>query len=204
MINATISFDNRASPAAEASSALASSPADAELAILESIYESQRRERALTQRELAESAGLSLGMTNALLKRFADKGWVMLRRLSARHIQYALSPEGVAEIARRSYRYFRRTARSAAMYRDILEAFAMRVKRGGAERVVLAGASDLDFILEYACERHGLTFVKGADPAKAARLAADPSTVLIEAEGDDPSAPPLPGAKRLAEVLVGA
>lgn len=176
---------------------------DAELVILENIYSSQRKERPLTQRELAEASGLSLGMTNTLLRRFAEKGWVMLKRLNARNIQYALSPDGVAEIARRSYRYFRRTARSAAMYRDILESFALRVKRGGAKRVVLAGASDLDFILEYACERHGLTFVKGIDPVKAVRLGEDPSTVLVCAEGEDPRLVNA-GSYRLSEVLVAS
>ncbi|HUW33669.1 MAG TPA: winged helix-turn-helix transcriptional regulator, partial [Planctomycetota bacterium] len=60
---------------------------DAELSILENIYSSQRRSHGLTQRDLAESAGLSLGMTNALLKRFSDKGWVLLKRLNARSIQ---------------------------------------------------------------------------------------------------------------------
>lgn len=176
---------------------------DAELAILENIYASQRRERPLTQRELAEATGLSLGMTNALLKRFAEKGWVMLKRLNARSIQYALSPDGVSEIARRSYRYFRRTARSAAMYRDILESFAMSLKRKGAHRVVLAGASDLDFILEYACERHGLTFVKGSDAAKAARLADDSSTILICAE-DEETLSAHGQVYRLSDVLVAA
>ncbi|HPG86689.1 MAG TPA: winged helix-turn-helix transcriptional regulator, partial [Spirochaetales bacterium] len=69
---------------------------DAELVILESIYSSQKRSRALTQRDLAEAAGLSLGMTNALVKRFSDKGWVLLKRLNSRNIQYALTPDGVA------------------------------------------------------------------------------------------------------------
>lgn len=174
---------------------------DAELAILESIYSSQRREAALTQRDLADAAGLSLGMTNALLKRFAEKGWVLLKRLNSRNIQYALTPEGVNEIAHRSYRYFRRTARSASVYRDILEGFVLRVKREGATRVVLAGASDLDFILEYACERHGLVFVKGVDAARAARLGSAAETVVLVSETDEGPTPP--GARRLAEVLVG-
>lgn len=44
---------------------------DAELAILESIYSSQKFDNSLTQRDLAVASGLSLGMTNALLKRFS-------------------------------------------------------------------------------------------------------------------------------------
>ncbi|MDX9899763.1 MAG: winged helix-turn-helix transcriptional regulator [Spirochaetia bacterium] len=159
---------------------------DAELSILENIYSSQKRSRALTQRDLAEAAGLSLGMTNALLKRFSDKGWVLLKRLNARNIQYALTPDGVNEIAHRTYRYFKRTARAAGLYRDMIEAFVMDKKRAGATRLVLAGVSDLDFLIEYACERHGLLFVKTVDASKAARLGVDAGTVIVHAEGDKP------------------
>jgi len=164
---------------------------DAELSILENIYASQKRSTSVTQRDLAEAAGLSLGMTNALLKRFSDKGWLLLKRLNSRNIQYALTPEGVNEIAHRTYRYFKRTARAAGLYRDIIESFVMAKKRAGATRLVLAGVSDLDFLVEYACERHGLLFVKSADPSKAARLSDDPGTVLVRAdEGDGPGSAP--------------
>lgn len=161
---------------------------DAELAILESIYSSQRRSQDVTQRDLAAAAGLSLGMTNALLRRFSDKGWVLLKRLNSRNIQYALTPEGVNEIAHRTYRYFRRTARAAGLYRDMIEAFVMRKKRDGVTRIVLAGASDIDFLIEYACERHGLLFIKSVDPVKAQRLAGDAYTVIIRPELSVPEA----------------
>lgn len=173
---------------------------DAELAILESIYSSQRHQQPLTQRDLAIAAGLSLGMTNALLKRFAEKGWVHLRRMNARTIQYALSPEGVNEIAHRTYRYFKRSARNASMYRDLIEAFIMKAKRRGVERIVLAGSSDLDFILEFACERHGVLFVKGSDAARAARLGAGKGSLVLEAEEGHTG---VAGAVSLAGVLVG-
>ncbi len=159
-------------------------PDDAELSILENIYSSQKRSHGLTQRDLAEAAGLSLGMTNALLKRFSDRGWVLLKRLNARNIQYALTPDGINEIAHRTYRYFRRTARAAGLYRDMIEAFVIAKKRDGATRLVLAGVSDIDFLIEYACERHGLLFVKAVDPVKAERLGSDSGTVVIHAEGE--------------------
>lgn len=176
-----------------------SRPEDAELAILESIYSSQKHQCPLTQRDLAVAAGLSLGMTNALLKRFAEKGWVLLRRLNTRTIHYALSPEGVNEIAHRTYRYFKRSARNASMYRDLIEAFVMKARRTGVDRIVLAGSSDLDFILEFACERHGVLFVKGVDPDKALRLGASQGSLVVSSDDDG-----LPGALSLDRILLGA
>ncbi|GAB1431724.1 hypothetical protein MASR2M29_03490 [Spirochaetota bacterium] len=160
-------------------------PDDAELSILENIYSSQKRSLAVTQRDLAEASGLSLGMTNALLKRFADKGWLMLKKLNSRNIQYALTPEGVNEIAHRTYRYFRRTARAAGLYKDRIESWVISKKREGASRIVFAGVSDLDFLFEYASERHGLIFVKSADPEKALRLRDDASTVVVRVDDLD-------------------
>ena len=174
-----------------------SRPEDAELAILESIYSSQKRASPLTQRDLAEAAGLSLGMTNALLKRFAEKGWVLLRRMNTRTIHYALSPDGVNEIAHRTYRYFKRSARNASMYRDLIEAFVMKARREGVGRIVLAGSSDLDFILEFACERHGMVFVKGIDAVKAARLGASQGSLVVSSDDG------IPGTLSLDEVLLG-
>jgi len=176
---------------------------DTELTVLENLYGSGKADssRAPTQRALARTAGLSLGMTNVLLKRFTEKGWVTVRRVNARNLHYALTPEGVQEIARRTYRYLKRTARSTALYRDLLEEFVLAAKREGVVTLVLAGMSDLDFILEYVCERHGLAFFKTADPLRARAL--DASEVrTIYAEGIPDEALP-PGARSLADILAG-
>ncbi len=176
---------------------------DTELTILENLYGSVRSDsrQGPTQRSLAASAGLSLGMTNVLLKRFSEKGWVTVRRVNARNLQYALTPEGVQEIARRTYRYLRRTARNASLYRDILEEFALSAKREGVRALVLAGASDLDFVLEYVCERHGLAFLKTADPARALALRGPESRILYGERVPDGAAPA--GSRSLREILTG-
>lgn len=176
---------------------------DTELAVLENLYGSGKADssRAPTQRALARTAGLSLGMTNVLLKRFTEKGWVTVKRVNARNLHYALTPEGVQEIARRTYRYLKRTARSTALYRDLLEEHVLAAKREGVHTLVLAGPSDLDFILEYVCERHGLVFLKTADPGRARAL--DGTGVrTVYSEGITGEALP-PGARSLADILAG-
>lgn len=176
---------------------------DTELAVLENLYGSGKAEasRAPTQRALARTAGLSLGMTNVLLKRFTEKGWVTVKRVNARNLHYALTPEGVQEIARRTYRYLKRTARSTALYRDLLEEHVLAAKREGVRTLVLAGPSDLDFILEYVCERHGLVFLKTADPVRA-RALDGPEVRTVYAEGV-PEEARLPGSRGLADILAG-
>ena len=150
---------------------------------MESLGEAERTQARITQRELASRTGLSLGMTNALLRRFAEKGWVKLTRLSAKSVQYGLTPEGMTEVARRTAGYFRRAARSAEQYRARLEQFVLQAKLDGASTLVLAGSSELDFLLEFACDRHGLVFARTADLDRARAMGARPGVVVLYAEG---------------------
>ncbi|MFA6505202.1 MAG: transcriptional regulator, partial [Treponemataceae bacterium] len=128
---------------------------DAELAILENIYASEKKFAIVKQRDLAAAAGASLGMTNAILKRLTLRGMIAVRKLNSRNVQYAITPDGVNEIARRSYRYFKRTIKNVVFYRDRIDEAVSRSKVHGALAVLLIGVSDLDFIVEHACDRHG-------------------------------------------------
>lgn len=185
---------------------------DTELSILENIYARRSEVSAPRQRDLAAAAGASLGMTNAILKRLAQKGWIIVRRANSRKIQYAITPDGVNEIARRSYRYFKRTIKNVAFYRDLIDEAVAAAKRRGSTSVVLVGQSDLDFIVEHACSRHGLSFVKTLDDKLAAPVRAAGAFAIYSeaygASGDGPATGPernnVDGpALRLAEILTG-
>ena len=75
---------------------------EAELRVLEDIH---RRAAAVRQRDLAHVVGLSVGMTNAIVRRLAGKGWLQIRKVNNRNVQYIVSPKGLERLARRSYRY---------------------------------------------------------------------------------------------------
>lgn len=155
---------------------------DSELILLERIREAEGEANHLTQRKLARASGLSLGMTNALIRRLAERGWLSLTRLSTKSFRYALTPEGVAEITRRTVSYVRRSSRSANLYEERIESFVMAAKRSGVETLVLVGPSEADFVLEHACERHDLVFVKSADCERARNLARRPGVALVWSE----------------------
>jgi DNA-binding MarR family transcriptional regulator len=153
-----------------------------ELAILEGIGEAEREGHRITQRDLAGRAGLSLGMTNSLLRQFAERGWVKLTKLSTRSVVYALTPEGMSEIGRRTAGFFRRASRNSERYRARLEAFVADAKNAGASTLVLAGTSDLDFIVEYLCELHGIVCVKSSDLERVHAFARRPSVAVLYAD----------------------
>ena len=153
---------------------------DTEYIILENIYDSSRQ--PLRQRDLAQIAGASLGMTNSILKRLAQKGWITVKKLNSRNIQYAITRDGINEIVHRSYRYFKRTIQNAVYFKDILEDVVHQAMRNNINKVILVGSSDLDFIVEHACRRWGLHFMKIPESRKAEE-GPHPGALKIYAEG---------------------
>lgn len=117
----------------------------------------------LSQRELAQNSGMSLGMTNAVLKRLVQKGWLMMRKVNNRNIRYVVTPDGMEEITRRSYRYFKRTLKNVAEYKDQIEQLLMQIRTDGYDSLVLIGSSDIDFIVDYLCTDLDLKLIKNDD-----------------------------------------
>ncbi len=128
--------------------------ADLELEVLKAVH----ARKDVKQRDIAEIVGVSLGMTNAILKRLSQKGLVTIKRVNNRNLRYAVSPDGMDAIARRSYRYFKRTIKNVVYYRDAIETLVRQASRDGYETLTLVGESDLAFILEHFCEKYGLDY----------------------------------------------
>ena len=127
-----------------------------EIEILRNIYNHKEQ---IHQRDLARIVGLSLGMTNAILKRLVKKGWLKIKKVNNRNIQYIVSPRGIDEITRRSYRYFKRTIKNVVYYKEAISALIKSVKDKGYKGLVLIGKSDLDFIVEHFCIKYGLEWI---------------------------------------------
>lgn len=51
-----------------------------ELITLQNIADTLKDEPLASQRLLAENAGMSIGLMNAVLKRFVERGWIMLTK----------------------------------------------------------------------------------------------------------------------------
>jgi len=158
---------------------------DSELSVLSAVREGQAEQDRLTQRDLAERAGVSLGMANLILRRLAERGFLELTRLSAKRVRYALTGDGMKELARRTAGYYRRVSRSAGIYRAKLESFVDAARRNGSESIVLVGSSEVESLLAEACEIKGIVFLKTADPEKAKSLARRNGAVLVLSEGSD-------------------
>ena len=129
---------------------------DKEAIILEHIYYND----SLKQRELADETGISLGMTNTILKRLIEKGWLTTKQLNSRNISYKVSPAGMEEIFKRGYRYFKRAIDNVRMYKEEIEQLVSDAVSAGYKGIALIGKSDLDFLVEYACGNTGFDLIR--------------------------------------------
>lgn len=143
-------------------------PSDPELKVL--LHVSEKSDAR--QRDIAQAVGVSLGLTNAIVKRLVKKGLLTASRVNGKRLAYAVTPDGTHEIARRTYRYLRRTIGHVVRYKEAVDAQVLAAKTRGARVVVLIGKSDVSFIVEYAALRHGLDF-KVLKPREADTLEPD-------------------------------
>lgn len=113
-----------------------------DLAALRILEEIERRPDT-TQRELSRQAGVSLGLTNALIRRMARKAWIKIRNVPGSRVLYALTPRGLAEKVRKTAGFVRSSVR---YYVTIKRELAERIQATGARRPGIAsfGAGDAE------------------------------------------------------------
>ena len=111
------------------------------------VIEEISQHKDLTQRKISHKLGLSLGMTNLILKRLANKGYIKVKGLNRRKVQYILTPKGFAEKTKKSYRYFLKTIHSLKeMKEKIRELIFVEYKKGRTYFVVLGDGELADII----------------------------------------------------------
>ena len=129
-----------------------------DLATLQVISETLKEDPRASQRTLAKKANMSLGMMNAILGRFVERGWIMLTNVNARKLAYAVTTEGISELAKRGKKFALRTFKLANVYSEAFCRRFMEAKAAGKTKVVLYGDSYIKFIIKYACSEVGLDF----------------------------------------------
>lgn len=149
-----------------------------EFALIENLEAQQ------SQRGLAKAAGLSLGMTNMLLRRLIKKGYVKVVTLNGRTLRYMLTPTGFAEKVKRSYDFLiislRQLNEVRSRIRDVVAAEA-----GHSRPIWVAGQNELAGLAKDVLREAGIQFEVIADPVNLkdwSRIM--PSDVVVSCEPD--------------------
>jgi len=78
-------------------------------------------EEFTSQRKIAERTGHSLGTVNIMLKKLVKKGLVKMERLNARSLRYIITPRGLAEKTRLTYRYVKQSYNYVLKVSSVME-----------------------------------------------------------------------------------
>jgi len=117
---------------------------DKEFAVIREISNHQQP----TQRHIAEKAGISLGLTNLIIKRLIKKGYIKIREVPPRTIMYMLTPKGLAEKTKKSYHFTLRTINSIRTIKENIQDLITREYAQGAREFTISGAGELAVLVE--------------------------------------------------------
>ncbi len=130
------------------------------LEVLQAVEEKEN----ITQRHLAKSMGIALGLANSYLRRCIKKGLVKVSQAPANRYLYYLTPKGFAEKSRLTAEYL---TESFSFYRKASESLQLIFSQCAANdwyNVLLVGQSDLAEIACLKAAGENLTIVGILDP----------------------------------------
>ncbi len=106
----------------------------------------------VTQRDIAQKTGLSLGLTNIMVKRLIKKGFVKIKNMNKRKILYHLTPKAMIEKTQRMYNYFERTMRDVVTIKEKIQQAILEKWNGQYSEIVIVGKDEISEIARWAVE----------------------------------------------------
>jgi predicted transcriptional regulator len=111
---------------------------------------------AANQRALSRQMNLSLGMTNMLLHRMITKGYIRIKQLNQKKVEYLLTPKGFAEKMRKSVKYTLKTLQSIGLIKKQISLVLAPLYAQGYRNFFVLGEADLTGLIETVLqEEHG-------------------------------------------------
>jgi DNA-binding MarR family transcriptional regulator len=114
---------------------------------------------APSQRDLAESLNISLGLINSFVRRLAKKGYFKVTHLPRNRVRYILTPKGMAEKSRLTYAYIQYSYRFYRDARRRTRHLFHQLQANGIEHVAFFGTGDLAEIAYLSLQECDLKFV---------------------------------------------
>ncbi len=109
-------------------------------------------ELSANQRDLSKQLDISLGMTNLLVRRLAVKGYIRIRQLNKRKMEYILTSKGFSEKLRKSIRYTIKTLNSIEIIKNHLKTIFKELYQEGERNFNILGNSDLALLAQAAIQ----------------------------------------------------
>ena len=140
------------------------------LQALEAIAEDDR----LTQRTLAKTLGIALGLANVYLRRLVRKGYVKCVNVRPNRLRYLLTPTGIAEKTRLTYAFMDYSLFLYAQVRRHLRTVLEPYTRQSHARIAVYGTGEAAELAYLSIAELGLEMVAVFDGQKVGRFLGQP------------------------------
>jgi DNA-binding MarR family transcriptional regulator len=100
------------------------------------------------QRDISRQMDLSLGMTNMLIHRLLTKGYIRIKQLNKKKVEYILTPKGFAEKMQKSIKYTMKTINSIGVIKKGLTDILIKAYESGHRKFYILGESELAGLIE--------------------------------------------------------
>jgi len=100
------------------------------------------RDERLTQRELSKKLGLALGLVNSYLKNLVSRGYITVSTIPRKRYSYYLTPRGLAEKTRLTYRHLHNFTNLYRVARKDFQGLFEALEAAGRKRVVFCGVDE--------------------------------------------------------------
>jgi DNA-binding MarR family transcriptional regulator len=105
------------------------------------------------QRIIARKLGISLGLTNLIINRLVKMGYVKVKQLDRRKIQYILTPKGFSEKTKKSYNYALRTINTLTVIREKIQNLVIDKYKTGVRDFLIVGDNELADLAEISLKK---------------------------------------------------
>lgn len=118
------------------------------------LLEEIERAPQISQREISRRVGVSLGLTNFLIRKMARKAWIKIKSVPGKRLVYALTPRGFVEKVRKTADFLRLSLR---YYSSLKESIVARIRESGEPRPRVAAyrAGELESVVAEAVHDAG-------------------------------------------------
>ncbi len=120
-------------------------------------------EAVLTQRSIAQKRGLALGLTNLLIRRLVQKGYIEIVGLRRNKMRYLITAQGLAAKARLTYEYLEYSLFFYRQIRAFLTHALSRIRQSDGKDVLLFGTGEVAEIAFVILRQNGFNLVAVMD-----------------------------------------
>ncbi len=106
----------------------------------------------LDQRRLSKVLDFSLGMTNLLLKRLIKKGYIKVRMLDRKRMEYILTPKGFIEKARKTYSFLLNSINQLNQIKNKIQHLVLEEYKKGNKKFIILGKGELTELIRISIE----------------------------------------------------